>query len=407
MIRVISYTYLALTILITPFFTFITLITAAAFLGRRHRAASTRPVRFMVVIPAHDEEENIRATVESCRASEYDPDLYTVFVIADNCSDGTARAAREAGAVVLERSDPDRRSKGYALEYFFKQGLPAHPEGSYDAVVVIDADTVVDPGMLSAFAGAVAEGKDWIQCYYTVRNPEASWRTRLMTYAFSLFNGVFLLGMDRLGLGVPLRGNGMCFTTRGLACFPWRAYGLTEDLEFSWHLRTSGERVHFLPETRVSAAMLSRGGRAATSQRRRWEAGRNALRDEFIGPLLRSRRLRPFAKVVHLIELLCPPLVTLWAILVAVSSIHLGAAFDLGLLPMSRRLLPAHLLMATSLTGYALSPVLVLGLPVRYLSSLLVLPYYAAWKMLITATAKRPTSWVRTPREPAARDANG
>lgn len=404
---IIPYLYLALTVLITPFFLFIALVTAAALVGRRRHVAASRPVRFLIVIPAHDEEESIRSTVESCRAVDYDPALYTVSVIADNCTDGTARVAREAGALVTERNDPDRRSKGYALEYFFERGLPPHPSGDYDAVVVIDADTVVDSGMLAAFARGVAAGQDWIQCYYTVRNPEDSWRTRLMTYAFSLFNGVFPLGLDRMGLGVPLRGNGMCFTTRGLARFPWKAYGLTEDLEFSWHLRTSGERIHFRPDTRVSASMLSRGGKAAAAQRRRWEDGRKSLRSELLRSLLRSRRLGPFPKLMHLIELLFPPLVTLLASVIAASSIYIFNYIDKSMQPMARRLLPAHVLMTAALMGYALSPFLVMGLPLRYLSSFLRVPHFAAWKLLITLTERRPTTWVRTPREPAAGDAIG
>jgi len=197
-------------------------------------------------------------------------------VIADNCSDGTARVAREAGANVLERFDPARKSKGHALEYFFEHR--SSTVSSVDAVVLIDADTVVDPGILCAFAATWAEGKDWVQCYYTIRNPDASWRTRMMTYAFSLFNGVWLLGQDQLGLSVGLKGNGMCFSSRGLTRFPWRAHGLTEDLEFSWMLRVAGERIHFLPGTRVCAAMPTQGGAAAMVQRRRWESGRKALR---------------------------------------------------------------------------------------------------------------------------------
>ncbi|MBV8309141.1 MAG: hypothetical protein JO344_01960, partial [Planctomycetaceae bacterium] len=68
---IIPYLYLALTVLITPFFLFIALVTAAALVGRRRRVAASRPVRFLIVIPAHDEEESIRSTVESCRAVDY------------------------------------------------------------------------------------------------------------------------------------------------------------------------------------------------------------------------------------------------------------------------------------------------------------------------------------------------
>jgi 1,2-diacylglycerol 3-beta-glucosyltransferase len=398
-----SYINILITLALLPFFAYLALITAAALAGRRRREeGSARPARFLFVIPAHDEEANIGSTIESCRAVSYDPALFRVCVIADNCADGTARAARAAGAEVFERTDPARRSKGHALEYFFRDEPGV--VGACDAVVLIDADSVVDPGILSAFSVALAEGKDWIQCYYTVRNPDASWRTRMMTYAFSLFNGVWLLGQDRLGLGVGLKGNGMCFSTRGLARFPWRAHGLTEDLEFSWMLRVAGERTHFLPGTRVWGTMPSRGGAAAAAQRRRWESGRRALRGPFLGPLLRSPRIGPLAKVLYVIDLVFPPLVTLVLGLLMAASLHLEARLDPRLLTTARWLLPVHGGMAVVLACYAMGPFFALNLPVRYLASLAALPYYAAWKLLIV-TGRNPTAWVRTPREPATGDA--
>ena len=368
------------------------------------RDGAVPPVRFLFVIPAHDEEANIASTIESCRGVSYDPALYRVIVIADNCTDATAGLARAAGAEVIERTDPLRRSKGHALEYFFEQrpGLA----GATDAVVLIDADTIVDPAILTAFAAALGEGKDWVQCYYTVRNPDASWRTRMMTYAFSLFNGVWLLGQDRMGLAVGLKGNGMCFSTRGLARFPWQAYGLTEDLEFSWMLRIAGERTHFLPGTRVCGAMPSRGGSAATAQRLRWEAGRKAQRGLFLGPLLRSRQIGPLTKLMYLIDLIFPPLVSLLLGLLVVVSLDLGALLDPRFFASSPWLLPAvHGLMAVVLACYALSPLFALDLPVRYLASLVALPYYAVWKLL--TIRGKPTAWVRTPREPVPGDAIG
>jgi cellulose synthase/poly-beta-1,6-N-acetylglucosamine synthase-like glycosyltransferase len=393
------------TLVIFPFFAYLALITAAALGVRRRRGGEPpRPVRFLFVIPAHDEEANIQSTIESCRAVSYEPNRYRVWVIADNCSDGTAHTARAAGAEVIERTDPTRRSKGHALEFFFRERAAA--VAASDAVVLIDADTVVDPGILSTFATALAEGKHWIQCYYTVRNPDASWRTRMMTYAFSLFNGVWLLGQDRLGLGVGLKGNGMCFSCWGLERFPWRAYGLTEDLEFSWMLRVAGERTHFLPETHVCGFMPIRGGSAAAAQRRRWESGRKALRGRFLGLVLRSRQIGPLAKLMYAIDLLFPPLVTLLLALLVASSLQFGASFDPHLSRMAQWLLPIHGGMAIVLACYALSPFVALRLPVRYLASLAALPYYAAWKLLIV-TGRNPTSWIRTPREPATGDAIG
>src|SRR5580704_15206089 len=60
--------------------------------------------RFDVIVPAHDEELGIAATVESLLAVDYPEELRRVLVVADNCQDATAVRAREAGAVVLERN---------------------------------------------------------------------------------------------------------------------------------------------------------------------------------------------------------------------------------------------------------------------------------------------------------------
>src|SRR6476646_7970997 len=100
--------------------------------------------RFAVMVPAHDEELLIRRTVGSLLALDYPPDMFTVHVIADNCTDSTAERARALGATVHERVDPDQRGKGYALRWLFGRLLP-DPAGG-DAFVIVDADSVVNRG---------------------------------------------------------------------------------------------------------------------------------------------------------------------------------------------------------------------------------------------------------------------
>ena len=394
---------------LAPFFALMALITAASLGARAKRRAPDDPpaparFRFLIVIPAHDEEPAIASTVRSCFGLDYDPDLVRVHVIADNCGDRTAAEARAAGARVVERSTPDLRSKGHALEYFFREVPEARPEsGSYDAAVLIDADTVVDPSLLRAFHRDLAAGSDWIQGYYTVRNPDASWRTRMLTLAFSLANGVWLLGLDRLGLSVGLKGNGMCFTADGLRRHPWKAYGLVEDMEFAWMLRQVGERVRFNPDARVFGEMVSRGGAGAASQRRRWEDGRKALRGRFAGALLRSRHLAIVPRLAYLIELFFPPLASLGLglglalVALVIGSVGPdGARWSLG-----GPLWAVPGLLVAPLGAYTISPIVALGLPWRYLSSLLAVPYYVAWK-LVVGLGRKSRAWIRTPRETRA-----
>jgi hypothetical protein len=308
--------------------------------------------------------------------------------------------AADAGARVVERFDSKRKSKGYAIEFLMDKLIQSGEFDRLDALVMIDADTTIDPGLLRSFDQALREGRDWIQCYYTVANPDESWRTRLMTYAFSLFNGVFQLGQNALGISAGLRGNGMCFSIRGLRRVPWKAYGLVEDMEYSWTLRTAGEWIAFEPAVSVQGAMLGSGGRAAADQRRRWEFGRSEVRRKWLGRLLRCDRLGWGERAVSICELLIPPLaVLLIAYLVMV--VLDGLAFALPglhhLTGLRWSLLSCAQLMTVALVVYAVSPFLVLRLPWRYFSSLVFLPFYVAWKLLISRGGA-PREWVRTIR---------
>src|SRR6185503_12695281 len=160
------------------------------------RAPSYGPpsLRFAIVVPAHNEQEGIASTVDNLLAIEYPKDLFSVVVVADNCSDETALRAEKAGARVFVRHDDKLRGKGYALAHAFERLM-----SEVDALVVVDADTVVSPNLLSAFGARIASGAKAVQADYAVRNPNAAWRTRLMAVAFGSFHVVRSLARERLG----------------------------------------------------------------------------------------------------------------------------------------------------------------------------------------------------------------
>jgi cellulose synthase/poly-beta-1,6-N-acetylglucosamine synthase-like glycosyltransferase len=356
--------------------------------------------RFLFVIPAHNEETSIQSTVRSCLACAYPQELFSVLVIADNCTDRTAQNARDAGARVIERADTRRRSKGYALEDVFKQLEHDRTFDRLDAVVLVDADTLVDGHLLRAFDQRLTEASDWIQAYYTVRNPNQSWRTRLLTLAFALVNGVWLMGQDRLGLSVGLKGNGMCFTVRGLRRVPWSASGLVEDMEFAWHLRLAGERVRFEPRARVYAEMVSTGGTAAQTQRQRWESGRASLKNS-----VRPKLNAAFGRIPlphwlgYQFDLWTPPLVRLVGQWIGVAMLSILVLAMVRAQPgFWLALLALEFTICLALLFYLMSPFLVLGLPWSYLRDLWHVPTYAFWK-IAHRSRTRPSEWVRTGRE--------
>ena len=318
----------AVNLIVAPYFLQLLATTVAAFFGRSIPGQGTAPrTRFLVAIPAHNEEAGIAATVQSCLALEYPAELFQVVVIADNCDDGTALVARREGALVLERHDAARKSKGYAIEFLIEH---LHQSGEFetlDALVLIDADSTVSAGLLRRFSELLESGTDWAQCYYTVSNPDESWRTRLLTYAFCLFNGVTPSGQFRLGLGAGFRGNGMCLSTKGLRRVPWICHGLVEDMEYSWTVRLAGEKIAFISDEHVKAVMLGHGGQGAAAQRRRWEFGRGELKKRLFGPIVRSQQLNPLEKITSLIELTMPSMVAMAGLYLCLLVMNAWVAF--------------------------------------------------------------------------------
>jgi GT2 family glycosyltransferase len=380
------------------------LVLSLAALGARRPQVNDDPgpahQRFLVAIPAHDEEAGIVATVKSCLAQMYPPELFEVLVIADNCEDQTAELARREGATVFERAHPTDLSKGHALKSMFEHLAQTGQMDRLDAVVIIDADTVVDSDLLKGLSRYLDRGDDWIQVFDTVANSDDSWRTRLLAYSFGLINGVLLLGQSALGLSASFRGNGMCFSTRGLKRFPWRTFGLVEDLEYSWSLRIAGETIAFAPDVCVRATMLAEGGRAAAAQRRRWEFGRRELKTKMLGALLTTSRLGLTAKAVAVIELLMPTLVVLTSVSLASMLLAIGFTVTTPEWSRSRVFRSVLFLDALGFSGlvlYGMLPFFRFSLRWSVLGSLIHLPAYAIWK-LKTALHGRPTEWIRTAR---------
>jgi cellulose synthase/poly-beta-1,6-N-acetylglucosamine synthase-like glycosyltransferase len=326
-------------------------------------------------------------------------------VIADNCTDQTATLAAAAGARVVERFNQQKKSKGFAIEYLIAQLQESAEFDQLDALVIVDADTTIDPDLLTHFDRRVRNGTDWIQAYYTVANPDDTWRTRLMTYAFSLFNGVLLLGLNGLGASAGFKGNGMCFTTRGLRRVPWACYGLVEDMEFSWVLRVAGESIAFDPDVKVHGAMVKSGGEAAANQRRRWEFGRSEIRRKYLGPVLSSTKLTIKDRILLATELTLPTMSSL--VLILAAALLFNSALFAWSLWNEQVLVPAALLVLSivitvAMAMYMMSPFLAMRLPWYYWKTLLFAPVYLIWKLAISK-AGRPQQWIRTARETAAK----
>ena len=356
-------------------------------------AYGTPHVKFDIVVPAHDEEAGIAETVRSLRAVDYPEHLFRILVVADNCTDRTAALAEEAGAITLIRVDDEKRGKGYALAYAFERALS---DRIADAIVVVDADTTVSKNLLEAFAARIDAGAQAVQAEYGVRNPDASWRTRLMVIALALFHTVRSLARERFGLSSGLRGNGMAFTRTLLEQVPHDAFSLVEDLEYGIRLGFAGYRVHYAAEAHVLGEMVS-SEKAARSQRRRWEGGRIGIARAYATNLIATgfRQRNPVLLDLAM-DVLVPPLTYVALAALAGSLVSFAWAMNHSAVGAYAWGLALYFVAFYVARGWAIS-----GVGARGLSALLYAPLYMAWKvgLMVRRTAHPKGEWVRTTRE--------
>lgn len=349
-------------------------------------------LRLVVIIPAHDEQHGIGATLQSLAACRYPESVRRTVVVADNCTDETADLARAAGVEVWERHNLDERGKGHALIWALEQ---LHASSSdFDAVVVLDADCLVSPNMLGEIDAALRSGAQAVQVSYVVGNPDDSYVSALRYAGFSLMNIVRPLGKQGLGLSCGLFGSGMAFTAELLRSEPWTATGFVEDFEYHLRIVNSGWRVQFLPKAQVTSAMPTSFS-AGAGQQARWEQGKLQVIRAWSLPLILTGLLGRDRVRVHAgFEHLVPPQ----------SLIAAGSAGSLvgGILLGSRKLFACSLATLGGQALFVVGGLRLVGAPASVYRALLVAPLLVARKLTLyfkLMLGRGPTAWIRTERE--------
>lgn len=197
--------------------------------------------KFMAIIPAHNEEAVVANLIESLKNQNYNKDLYDIYVIADNCTDNTARVAREAGAIVYERFDNTKKTKGYALDWFLQQKI--QEDADYDAVCIFDADNIVDKNFIKNMNKKLCQGEDVVQGYRDIKNPTDSWVTAGYAIFYWTMHRFYHLARYNIGLSPLLNGTGFMVRFDILKPNGWKTVTLTEDIEFSLQRIIKGKRL--------------------------------------------------------------------------------------------------------------------------------------------------------------------
>lgn len=259
-----------------------------------------------VIVPAHNESASLALTLAEITAQLGPRDR--LLAVADNCSDDTASVARACGAEVAERHDPDRRGKGYALDFGLRHLARAPPH----AVVFIDADCRLGPDTIQTLGRAAFSLDRAIQSFNEMVIPGASsTRERVTAFAWLLKTDIRPRGLAALGLPCQMMGTGMAMTWDRLQSINLASGNIVEDVRLGLDLAEKGAAPLYCPQARVSSE-LPGSSTGLEIQRRRWESGslRILMKDApaMLAKAIASGNLNLGAMAT---DLLVPPLVLL------------------------------------------------------------------------------------------------
>jgi cellulose synthase/poly-beta-1,6-N-acetylglucosamine synthase-like glycosyltransferase len=242
------------------------------------RGVYAGPVTVTVLVPAHNEEAHIRATLAALKAQTRLPEK--IVVIADSCTDYTVSIARAWGVEVVKTVSNEHKKAG-ALNQALDQILP--DLGDNDAVLVMDAGTVLDRGFVETAVRRMTDDRALMAIgghFYGDRGE--GWLGLMQR------NEYLRLGRDRRRRGsvVMLNGTASVFRPRALRTIAasrgttlpgqkgdvFDTVALTEDDELTLALRSLGALMVSPAQCAVVTEVMPTW-QELWSQRLRWQRG--------------------------------------------------------------------------------------------------------------------------------------
>jgi cellulose synthase/poly-beta-1,6-N-acetylglucosamine synthase-like glycosyltransferase len=347
--------------------------------------------RTVVLVPAHNEAEQIESVLEKVLAQLNTQDR--LVVIADNCHDETAALARSTGAKVIERFNQEERGKGYALDY----GLQFIQNDPPEVVVILDADCQIEPGTISSITRLAHNSGRPVQATYLMDQPDnPSLKDKISMFSLTVKNLVRLKGLNRLGWHSLLTGSGMAFPWSVISKVSLAGSKTTDDMQLTVDLAIAGDSPVFCQEALVTGRLMK--NKHAQSQRMRWEHGHIEMILVEVPRLLKEFiKQRRIELLVLALDIFVPPLsllVMIW--LVGTVICYLSVTIGGSLLPAAIASMAGCLIVAAVLLAWWQY-----GRSNLSLLSLIAIPFYVFSKIPIYLkfVVQPQSRWLRTERD--------
>lgn len=281
---------------------------AVPFILRDKPHKTPLPNRIAVLISARNEACVLPLLLESLAAQTYDHALFTVFVIADNCTDETARVARECGAIVYERFNRELVGKGYALDMLYSNIVRDYGDSHFDAYVVFDADNVLDPHYLEEMNKTFSDGYEVITSYRNSKNFGDNWISA--GYALWFLRESEYLNHARMLLctSCAVSGTGFMFSSKVIReAGGWKFFLLTEDIEFTVYNVIKGRKIGYARNAELYDEQPVTFAQS-WKQRLRWAKGYIQVWGKFGGGLLKNMFSSKFTSCYDMTMTIMPAL---------------------------------------------------------------------------------------------------
>ncbi len=208
---IVNYTVLAISILIwIIFFNNIIGTFLALFMPYKKWKPTNKYNRHAIVIPAHNEQHIVGELIKSLLELDYPRDKYKIFVVADNCTDDTAKVAREMGAdFVYERFNKTLIGPNFAVHELLVKINEMYP-GEFDSYCWFDADNIVAKDWLKKMNDAFNDPKqyDYLTSFRDTENFSDNWISACNSIQFLWNTSHLQLSRRMLGIPYPVTGAG-------------------------------------------------------------------------------------------------------------------------------------------------------------------------------------------------------
>lgn len=329
------------------------------FIRKPKKFPDAEPKKYAVLISARNEENVIANLINSIKKQNYPQDLIDIYVVADNCTDNTAKVSKEAGAIVYERFNTTLVGKGFALNEVIHHIWETVGQGVYQGYFVFDADNLLDPNYVAEMNKAFSAGNRAVTSYRNSKNFSDNWLAGCSSTWLLRESGQWNCARTMLGISSSMPGTGFLVAESMLIeDGGFISQTLTEDIEFTYRWVAKGSKITHCDDA-IFYDEQPTSLKTSFNQLLRWSKGNIQCYVKYIGKLIKGC----FSKnVFSCLDILCA---IIPAVIVTFFSVVANVVVGIDLI--QKGLLTFDMILSTALVG------LISGYGMMFLMSFLVM----------------------------------